>query len=46
MYTNLLKNMLSEFETSSRWIKVLYVENETNLGIGPTLHKGVSIMSR
>lgn len=41
--TKLLKNMLSEFETTSRWIKVLYVENETNLGIGPTLHKGVQL---
>ena len=41
--TKLLKNMLSEFETTSRWIKVLYVENEINLGIGPTLHKGVKL---
>tara|TARA_B110000208_G_scaffold191158_1_gene257145 strand:- start:129 stop:1589 length:1461 start_codon:yes stop_codon:yes gene_type:complete len=43
MCTNLLKNMLLAFEKSSRWIKVLYVENEKNIGIGPTLHRGVSL---
>ena len=41
--TDLLKKMLLEFEKSSRWIKVLYIENEKNIGIGPTLHRGVSL---
>ena len=39
--TKLLKNMLTEFEKNSRWIKVHYYENEKNIGIGPSLHKGV-----
>ena len=41
--TNLLKKMLLEFENNSRWIKVLYIENEKNIGIGPTLHNGVKL---
>ena len=43
MCSNLLKNMLLEFEKSTRWIKVLYVENDKNIGIGPTLYKGVQL---
>ena len=39
----LLKKMLLDFEKNSRWIKVLYIENEKNIGIGPTLHKGVKL---
>ena len=35
--------MLLDFEKNSRWIKVLYIENEKNIGIGPTLHKGVKL---
>ena len=41
--TKLLKNMLLKFEKSTRWIKVLYIENEKNIGIGPTLCKGVQL---
>ena len=39
--TMLLKKLLNNFEKNSRWIKVHYYENERNLGISPTLHKGV-----
>tara|TARA_A100001015_G_scaffold316302_1_gene430246 strand:+ start:4166 stop:5623 length:1458 start_codon:yes stop_codon:yes gene_type:complete len=39
--TKLLKKLLEQFEKKSRWIKVHYYENEKNIGIGPTLHKGV-----
>lgn len=41
--SEILKKMLIEFEKCSRWIKVIYIENEKNMGIGPTLHKGVEL---
>lgn len=44
MCTNLLKKMLEEFQINVRWIKVHYFENEKNIGIGPTLHKGVLLV--
>ena len=39
--TMLLKKLLNNFEKNSRWIKVHYYENQRNLGISPTLNKGV-----
>ena len=41
--SKILQKMLQEFEKNSRWIKVHYFENEKNIGIGPTLHKGVTL---
>jgi len=39
--TKILVRLLKKFEQNSRWIKVHYHNNEKNIGIGPTLRKGV-----
>jgi hypothetical protein len=41
LHTTLLKRALDNFVNTTRFVSVLYHENETNLGIGATLAKGV-----
>lgn len=41
LHCSILKKMLKNFSDTTRWINVLYHENDKNMGIGPTLHKGV-----
>jgi mannosyltransferase OCH1-like enzyme len=44
-YTNtlLLKNLLNQFEKTTRFIKIVYIENEVNKGLGYSLNKGVNL---
>ena len=39
--TQILKKMLDNLQQTSRWINIHYVENETNMGLGYSLNKGV-----
>ena len=41
--TKILKKMLYEFENTTRFVSVIYSENDGNKGIGYTLNKGVSM---
>lgn len=41
--TKLLKELLSQFEKTTRFIKVVYNENECNKGLGYSLNKGVKL---
>ena len=41
--TKLLKKMLYRFENTTRFVKVIYEENDGNKGIGYTLTKGVNM---
>jgi hypothetical protein len=41
--TKLLKELLSQFEKTTRFIKVVYNENEGNKGLGYSLNKGVNL---
>ena len=43
--TQLLKRALEHFERSTRFTKVVYTENETNMGIGYTLNRGIELCS-
>jgi glycosyltransferase involved in cell wall biosynthesis len=43
--TRVLKGLLSNFERTTRFCKVVYSENEGNKGIGFTLNKGVELCS-
>lgn len=43
--TKILKEMLSHFEKTTRFIKVVYYENKTNMGIGFSLNRGISLCS-
>ena len=43
--TQILKKMLYEFENTTRFVKVVYSENEGNKGIGYTLNKGIEMCS-
>jgi GT2 family glycosyltransferase len=43
--TKLLKTALDSFSRTSRFIEVLYHENEKNMGIGYTLNKGIQLCS-
>lgn len=43
--TKLLKGLLDNFEKTSRFIKVVYHENEKNMGIGYSLNLGVILCS-
>ena len=43
LHTTLLKKMLYEFENTTRFVKVIYEENDGNKGIGYTLNKGVNM---
>jgi GT2 family glycosyltransferase len=43
--TQLLKRALEHFERSTRFTKVIYKENETNMGIGFTLNNGIELCS-
>lgn len=39
--TTILERLLDNFKKNVRWIKVHYYVNKKNMGIGPTLRKGV-----
>ena len=41
--TKILIRLLDNFDKKTRWTKVHYYENEKNMGIGPTLRKGVNL---
>lgn len=41
--TKILKQMLHEFENTTRFVKVVYDENDGNKGIGYTLNKGIEM---
>ena len=43
--TDILKKMLYEFENTTRFVKIIYRENDGNKGIGYTLNKGVLMCS-
>lgn len=43
--TTLLKRMLDNFKKKTRFIDILYVENDGNKGIGYTLNKGIHLCS-
>jgi len=43
--TNLLKQLLAQFEKTTRFVKVVYNENDGNKGIGYTLNKGINLCS-
>ena len=43
--TRVLKDLLTQFEKKSRFIKVVYNENEGNKGLGFSLNKGVNLCS-
>lgn len=43
--TQILKAMLSNLEKTSRFLKVVYHENEQNMGIGHSLNIGVTLCS-
>lgn len=43
--TRILKELLTHFEKTTRFIKVVYNENEGNKGIGFTLNKGIEMCS-
>jgi GT2 family glycosyltransferase len=40
-HTKILKRMLEQFETTTRFVRVVYIENDENKGIGYTLNKGI-----
>jgi len=41
LHTALLKNILERFESSVRFTKIKYIENEKNMGLGYSLNKGL-----
>ena len=43
--TSILKKMLTNLQNSCRWINIQYIENDQNMGLGYSLHKGV-LMSK
>lgn len=43
--TTLLKKQLEQFEKTTRFTKVVYHENEKNMGIGYTLNLGITLCS-
>lgn len=43
--TKLLKQLLLQFEKTTRFIKVIYSENDVNKGLGYSLNKGVHLCS-
>lgn len=45
LHTQLLKKMLQYFENNTRFCKVIYNENQKNMGIGYTLNKGINMCS-
>jgi GT2 family glycosyltransferase len=45
LHTKLLKKYLNNFQKTSRFIKIVYNENDQNMGIGYTLNKGVNLCS-
>ena len=45
LHTLILKKMLDKFEKTTRFVKVVYSENEGNKGLGYTLNRGVIMCS-
>ena len=45
MNTKILKKMLFEFENTTRFVNIIYEENDGNKGIGYTLNKGINMCS-
>lgn len=45
LHTIILEKLLEHFKKTSRFTNVLYQQNETNLGIGATLNKGILLCS-
>jgi GT2 family glycosyltransferase len=45
LHTKLLKKYLEKFIKNTRFIKLVYEENETNKGIGYSLNKGIHLCS-
>jgi glycosyltransferase involved in cell wall biosynthesis len=43
--TTLLKKALDAFNTTTRFTKCIYIENECNMGIGYSLNKGIQLCS-
>lgn len=43
--TTLLKKQLEQFEKTTRFSKIVYYENEKNMGIGYTLNLGITLCS-
>ena len=43
--TNILKKMMTNLKETCRWMNIQYIENEQNMGLGYSLHKGV-LMSK
>lgn len=41
--TELLKKCLESFKTTTRFTNIIYEENETNMGIGYSLNKGIQL---
>lgn len=45
IHTSILKNMLNQFEKTTRFTTIIYDENDGNKGIGYTLNKGIKMCS-
>jgi hypothetical protein len=45
MHSAVLMRMLEQFERTCRFVKVVYSENKSNMGIGYTLNRGVELCS-
>jgi len=43
LHTILLKKIIQNFQDTTRFIKVIYIENDENKGVGFTLSKGISV---
>lgn len=45
LHTSILKKMLDKFEKTTRFVTVIYSENDGNKGLGYTLNRGVNMSS-
>ena len=45
IHTKILKKMLDDFENTTRFVKIVYSENDGNKGIGYTLNIGIEMCS-
>jgi len=43
IHTKILKQMLDDFENTTRFIKIVYSENDVNKGLGYSLNRGVNL---
>ena len=43
IHTKILKKMLDDFENTTRFVKIVYSENDGNKGLGYSLNKGVNL---